>query len=127
MTESTRRRVRWLAWASAAALALLLALALYLIYRGDSAIQQAANRLQPGMTTEEVRRILADVPHFDVVTRGSGQFLLDGDAGFINVKVENDRVTAVDRQPENGSVWERMRRSVDRLRRDVEWRLRRRA
>jgi len=99
--------------------------ALYLLRLVDAQTARAVAQLQPGMTDLQVRQALADVPHFNFKTQTGQQFLIDEAGGYVLVTLDDDRVTAVDRRPNQGSFWVRTRQGLDRLRRGWEWRFRR--
>jgi hypothetical protein len=103
MTESTHRTFRRVAIISVLAFALLLPLAvLCLIHLSDSAARAAVDRLRPGMASDEVEEVLADVPHFKITTRSGEEVFVEGLGGYASVKVANGRVTAVERRPDQG-------------------------
>ncbi len=126
MTERRRRRLRRIAVVLGLAGVLLAPLtALYLLWMVDSQAARAVDRLQPGMTGLEVQQALAEVPHLNLKTQAGQQVIVEEAGGYVSVQLVDDRVTAVDRRPDQGPLWERTRRGLDRLRRGWEWRLRR--
>ncbi len=87
----------------------------------DSAAERAVGRLRPGLTTAEARRALADVPYLDYVREGSGALVVEVPSGNVSVAISGDRVAAIDRVPDTGPVWDRLRRTWDRHRRAWEY------
>jgi hypothetical protein len=102
----------------------LLALAMFamlfgLMHRKDSAIIQALNLLQPGMTESEVTEILSPLRHAKMATvDGKPAYFFYGYDEFVTVRMESDgteeRVTRVDREPDTGPMWDRIRRNWER-------------
>jgi hypothetical protein len=114
MSTSSNRPLRWGVIAGVAALALL-AVIIFLLQRKDSAVAEALDQLQLGMTDAEVEQVLKPVNHFKMPTKqGTSDYTFYGLDGFVTVVMEKDgessRVSKVVRRPDLGPPWERFRR-----------------
>jgi hypothetical protein len=119
MASPSRRRRRWIVCASILAIVLFASL-VAVVYLSDSAVEQVIGQLRPGMTKADVRRILADVFYIDYVSNKGSGYLFHGNSEDIFVRIEGDRVSSVERWPDQGPFWERIRRNLENMRRNWE-------
>ena len=118
MTEPSNGRRRWVIRVAVLVLVLsLLAVLVGYVHRSDLVVEQATEQLYAGMTRLEAREILKGVPHVDAVHKGDGELFFYGKDEFVFLKIELNRVTRIEHQPDDGPAWDRMRRKCDRLRR----------
>lgn len=118
MSAYSDRRLRWGVMAVVAGLALL-AFIFSFVHRRDSAVAQAIDQLQPGMTAAEVQQVLRPVRHAQLPTRaGNSAYTFYGFDGFITVVMEkageDTRVAKVVHERDEGPLWDRLRRDWER-------------
>jgi hypothetical protein len=114
MNTSAEKPRRWVLVAVGIAVLLLLLLVGFL-WRGDDAARQAVAQVHPGMTVEEVRQILR--PVCGVVRSmplGGGEegFMFYSVDELVLVYLDRERttVTRIEHEPDDGPLWERLRR-----------------
>jgi hypothetical protein len=104
--------------AGVAALALLAFLVSF-VQRRDSSVAQALEQLKPGMTEAEVQQVLQPVRHAKLPTKqGSSAYTFYGFGEFVTVVMEKDgedgRIAQVVHEPDEGPLWDRLRRAWER-------------
>lgn len=113
MIESSTRRLRWGYLATFGFLALI-ACIIFLLQREDSAVTEAIDKLQIGMTDVEAWEVLKPVHHMKQPPKDGSGYIFYGTDGFVTVVMGKDgeswRVVNVIRQPDGGPWWERVRR-----------------
>jgi hypothetical protein len=125
LARPSGRRRRWVLGIGVLALVLSLVVAMLgVVHRSDLAAEQTAQQLQPGMTRFEARQILKDLPYVDAVRKGDGELFFYGNGEWVFLTIQQNRVTRVEHQPDDGPAWDRMRRKWDRVRRSWQGRFR---
>jgi hypothetical protein len=118
MSESSDRRLRWVVMAAVAAVALVAFLFSFVHHR-DSVVAQAVDQLQPGMTDTEVQQALQPVRHAKLSTnQGQDTYVFYGFDEFVTVVMEKNgedsRVARVVHESDEGPLWDRCRRDLER-------------
>jgi len=118
MSASSDRSLRWEITAGVVALAVLACLFGF-VRRRDSAVAQAMVQLRPGMTEAEVQELLLTVRHARLPTpQGTTAYTFYGFDEFVTVVMDGDgedtHVAKLVHEPDEGPLWDRVRREWDR-------------
>jgi hypothetical protein len=90
-----------------------------LIESSDAYAKRIVEQLQPGVADAQVQQILAGIRHYKgKVSPGDDAYVFYGVDEFVYVVMEKSggeaRIARVDRQPDGGPIWDRIRRSWER-------------